>query len=70
MTFLGEDKFVVVRISLTIFFPLGKVRFAYFDVNCNFLNICLLQRQTAKLNFSFYVALKKIEELRIMDFFN
>lgn len=61
MTFLGEDKFVVVKISLIIFFSLGKVRFAYIDVNYNFLNICLLQRQTAKLNFLFYVALKKLE---------
>lgn len=70
MTFLGEDKFVVVRISLTIFFALGKVRFAYTNVNCNFLNICLLQSQTAKLNFLFSVVLKKTGELRIMDFFN
>lgn len=70
MIFLGEDKFVLVRISLIIFFPLGKVRFAYIGVNCNFLNICLLQRQTAKLNFLFYVALKKTGELRIMDFFH
>lgn len=59
MTFLVKEAFVVARISQTILFLLGKVRFAYMEVNCNFLNICLLQRQTTKLNFLFVRNLKK-----------